>query len=189
MMVFEGVIGALASVGIFELYLPFLLLFSIFFAILEKTKIFAFDKDKLNTKVDVILAFIISLYIIAFSPIAGVIGLWFGTLFAAVGATLVALIIFFLVVGLMVSPWWGDVLESKSWKWLIPIGVIIAFLIVLGSTFGGVLGGTGGTISIPGLTSQDIVFLTLVVITILIIYWMIRAPGKNKEGKWFLKPD
>jgi len=191
MMVFEGVIGALASVGIFELYLPFLLLFAVFFAILEKTKIFAFKAENPNTKVDVLLSFIISLYIVAFSPVAGGIGLWFANLFAMVGVTLMSIIVFFLVIALMVAPWWDQVVgkDAKGWKWLIPVGVIIAFLIILGSSFGGVLAGAGGTITVPGLSSQDIVFLTLVIITILIIYWMIRPSKGAAGGKWFLQPE
>jgi len=188
MMVFEGVITALASVGIFELYLPFLLLFAIFFAILQKSRVFAIGKDTPNTKIDILLSFIISLYIVAFSPVAGIIGLWFANLFASVGVALISILVFFLVIVLMIAPWWDEALKSKSWKWLIPLGVIIAFLIVLGSTFGGVLAGAGGTVTIPGLSSQDILFLTLVIITILIIYWMTR-PAKGTPSKWFMTPE
>ena len=182
MMVVEGVIAALASVGIFELYMPFLLMFAIFFAILEKTKLFD------NRNVDVLLAFIFSLYIVAFSPVAGVIGYWFSGLFASVGVVLVSIIIFFLVIGLLISPWWSKGLESKSWKWLIPLGVVVAFLIVLGSTFGGVT--AAGTISIPGLSSEDILFLTLVILTVLIIYWMTRGSGGKgaKEARMLFEP-
>jgi len=187
MMVFEGVIAALASVGIFELYLPFLLLFAVLFAILQKSKIFAFKADAPNTKVDILFAFIVSLYIVAFSPVAGAIGLWFANLFAAVGVTLISIIVFFLVIVLMISPWWDEALESKSWKWLIPLGAVVAFLIVLGSTFGGAIG-AGGAITIPGLSSQDVLFLTLVIITILIVYWMTRPSAALKGGQWFMKP-
>jgi hypothetical protein len=183
MMVFEGVITALASVGIFELYLPFLLLFAIFFAILEKTKIFG-EKSRIN----ILLSFIISLYVVAFSPISGTIGLWFANLFAATGAVLISIIIFFLVVGLMVAPWWSDVAKAKGWKWLIPLGIIIAFLIVLGSTFGGVTG-VSGTVTIPGLSSQDLLFLTLVIMTVIIVWWMTRGEKSQTKGQWFLQPE
>ena len=176
MMVFEGVIAALASVGIAALYLPFLLLFAIFFALFAKTKIFGEE----NSKINVLLSFLISLYIVAFSPVSGTIGLWFASVFAATGIVLVSVIIFFLVVALMIAPWWSQVTGSKNWwKILLILAIVVAFLIVTGNAFSGM--GPGGTITIPGLSSQDVVFLTLVIITIIIIWWMTKT-GKAEAG-------
>jgi hypothetical protein len=183
-MVFEALWTALGSVGIFGVYLPFLLVFAIFYAIFRKTKIFGE-----YSRVDILLSVLMSLYIVAFSPVAGTIGLWFANLFAMTGVVLVSIIIFFLVIGLLVAPWWSDVIAKKAaWKILVPLGIVVAFLIVMGSTFGGVV---GGTITIPGLSSQDLLFLTLVIITVIVIWWMTR-PGKGGErpsGKLFWEPS
>jgi len=182
-MVFEGVIAALASAGVAGLYLPFLLLFAILYALFIKTKIFGDENQKIN----VLLSFIISLYIVAFSPVSGTISAWFASIFAATGIILVSAIVFFLVVGLMVAPWWKEVAGSKSWwRVILILGIVVAFLIVTGNTFSGV--SATGTVSIPGLSGQDVLFLTLVVITILIIYWMTRGAG-GKPARWSLLPE
>lgn len=181
-MVFEGVIAALAASGVAGLYLPFLLLFAVFFALFTKTKIFGE-----SPKIVILLSFIISLYIVAFSPVSGTIGLWFAQIFAATGMVIVSVIIFFLVVGIMVAPWWGSVAGTKTWwKLLLILGIVVAFLIVTGNAFSGV--GATGTVTIPGLSGQDVLFLTLVVITVLIIYWMTRGGG-GKPARWSLLPE
>ena len=64
---FRGVIGLLDRIGVYDIVLPFLLVFTIMFAILEKTKIFGVDKiDKvevtkknINAMVSIIVAFIV----------------------------------------------------------------------------------------------------------------------------------
>ena len=182
-MVFEGVIAALAASGVAGLYLPFLLLFAIFYALFTKTNIFGESKN-----VSVLLSFIFSLYIVAFSPVSGMIGLWFASFFATAGIFIVSVIVFFLVLAVMLAPWWGDLLKNKKGLYVIvPIAIVIAFLIVLGNAFGGV--GAGGTITIPGLSSQDILFLALVIITILIIYWFTRPTKAGAGTKWELMPS
>lgn len=183
-MVFEQIFATLGSQAIFAVYLPFLLMFALFFAVLTKTNIFG-KKETPNTRVNILLSIIFSLYIVAFSPVSGTLATWIASLFAATGVTLVSIMVFFLVIGLMVSPWWDKVLEAGSWKWLIPLGAIFAFLIVLGSTFSGV---GIGPVTIPGLSSQDLVFLMLVIITIIIIFWMTSKAKDVTPGQWFLKP-
>ncbi len=181
-MVFEVIWTALGSAGVAGLYLPFLLLFAVFYALFTKTKIFGE-----SPRIVILLSFIISLYIVALSPISGTIGLWFASIFAATGVVIVSAIIFFLVVGIMIAPWWKGVSETKHWwKLLLILGIVVAFLIVTGNTFSGV--GATGTVTIPGLSGQDIVFLTLVIITILIIYWMTKG-GPGKPARWSLLPE
>ena len=185
-MVFEGVIAALAASGIAGVYLPFLLLFAILFALLTKTKIFG---D--NNRVSALLAILMSLYVVAFSPVSGSIGLWFAQVFAALGITLVSIIVFFLVVGLLVAPWWdsfaGKGAKGKWWKVLIPLGIIIAFLIVTSNTFSGM--GAGGIISIPGVSSADLLFIALVIITLVVLWYLIGGGSEGKPARLSLLPE
>lgn len=180
-MVFEGVISALVSAGVFGLYLPFLLIFAIFFALLQKTKIFGDKAQKING----IISIIASLYLVAFSPVSETIGLWFAMVFATTGVVLVSILVMILVVGLLVAPWWTeDRFKGKDVpKALIGLGIIIGGLILIGAGFGNI--GPGGMIEIPGLTSQDMVFLILIVITIIILYWLVGGEA-GKKGRLFL---
>lgn len=181
-MVFEGVIAALAASGISGIYLPFLLLFAILFALLTKTKMFG------SNRINALLAIIISLYIVAFSPIAGGIGAWFGQIFATLGITLVSIIVFFIVVAMMVAPWWDNITkDSKWWKILIPLAIVIGFLIIAGNAFSGI--GVSGTVSMPGLSSADILFIALVIITLIILWYLVGGGGKGKTSRWSLLPE
>ena len=53
----------------------------------------------------------------------------------------------------------------------------------MSSTFGGVISGVGGAVAVPGLTSQDLVFLALIIITLLILWWIVGGvKGKPSEA-------
>ncbi len=52
---FGDTINLLREVGVFDFLLPFLLIFSIIFAILEKTKILGEDKSNINIIVSTVI--------------------------------------------------------------------------------------------------------------------------------------
>ena len=64
--VFRGIIGFLEQIGIYDVILPFLLVFTIIFAILEKTKVLGTEtiEGKRYTKknINAMVAFVISFY-------------------------------------------------------------------------------------------------------------------------------
>ena len=60
----EKIIEILRNFGIFDYYLPFLLTFSIFYALLTKTKIFGEGAKKINAAI----ALVAALYITIFTP-------------------------------------------------------------------------------------------------------------------------
>lgn len=68
--VFRGVIGFLDKIGVYDVILPFLLVFTIMYAILEKTRVLGEDKDsKGNTytkkNLNSIVAFVIAFFVVA----------------------------------------------------------------------------------------------------------------------------
>ena len=75
--VFRGTIEFFGRLGIYDVILPFLLVFTIVFAILEKTKIFGteeIDKKKYPRKnLDAMVAFVIAFFVIASSQLVEVI--------------------------------------------------------------------------------------------------------------------
>ncbi len=61
-----GVVDFLKAFGFFDIVLPFLLIFTITFAVLEKSKIFGADGNgKANQRVDAMVAFTIALFFVA----------------------------------------------------------------------------------------------------------------------------
>lgn len=71
---FRGMIGFLNKLGVYDVILPFLLVFTIIFAILEKTKIFGVEKDGLTKKnINAMVAFVIAFLVIASTKLVAVI--------------------------------------------------------------------------------------------------------------------
>jgi hypothetical protein len=172
-MVFEGIIGAIAVSGMFPVYLAFLLVFAIIFGILANTKILG-----AKPQIDAVVAFIIGLYLVAFSPMAVPISQWFVTIFSAASVVIVSLLVFILVIAMLLSPFWTQISGKDMtgiWGLLAVLGIVIGGLIVFGSSFG-----FGGTI--PTVSSQDIVFILFVVITLLLVYFIIGGGGGKKPG-------
>jgi len=166
-MVFE----ALLTAGVFPVYLAFLLVFAIIFALLQYTKVLGG-----TGKIDALIALIVSLYLVALSPLAGAVSLFFVDMFATVGVFLVSLLAFLLIIGLLAWPAWQSVFGKEA-KWgkygLLILAIIIGFLIVSGASFGGV--GIPGAPTIPTISQQDLIFLGLVILTLIIVFWMIKG--------------
>jgi hypothetical protein len=187
--------GLLTSASIFELYLPFLFVFAVFYALLVKTKVFG--KGSYANRINAIVAIIIGLYVVVFSPLGPTISMFFADMFALGSIGIVTLLIFVMVVGLLLGPF---VTTEEGWnklgKKMLPILVLLAFLFALGLFFssatmsgllGNAFGGVGGTINFIGieLTGEDIALIVLIVITIIILYWLTSGEEGIKEVKLF----
>ena len=176
--------GLLSSADVYALYLPFLFVFAVFYALLVKTKVFG--KGGNVNKINAVVAIIISLYVVIFSPLALSISTFFASMFALGSISIVTLLIFIMLVGLLLGPF---VTEERGWeklgKRMLPILVILAFLFTLGlffssaamaDWFGGVVAPSFGL----GLSGEDLALIVLIVITIIILYWLTAGeePGK-----------
>jgi hypothetical protein len=134
--IFGGVIEFLNRLGIYDIILPFLLIFSILFAILEKTKVLGYDEiqgQKYTKKsINAIVAFVISFLVVASSNLVRVIN----EAIANIVLLLIIIIMFLMLVGTM----FGDkevTLENypnwiKFFMILIFLGIVIIFLQALG---------------------------------------------------------
>lgn len=118
-----NVIGFLQKIGIYDVVLPFLLTFTIVFAILEKTKVLGPDKKNLNSMV----AFVIGFLVIASSKIVAAI-----TQVSSQIIVLLLLSVFFLM---LVGTFFGkdeEVALTGKWKWIFMVimflGVVFIFL-------------------------------------------------------------
>ena len=75
--VFRGVIEFMVEIGVYDIVLPFLLVFTIIFAILEKTKVLGVDKVKdteyTKKNLNSIVAFVVAFLIIASTQLVAII--------------------------------------------------------------------------------------------------------------------
>jgi|SRR3989339_1810035 len=129
---FRGVISFLEQIGVYDIILPFLLVFTIMFAILEKTKVLGVDKinGKEYTKKNLnsIFAFVVAFLVIASTKLVAIIN----ETMANVVLLLILAICFLMLVGVFFGsneftlekyPGW-----TKFFMVLMFIGIVLIFL-------------------------------------------------------------
>lgn len=134
--IFRGVVDFMGKIGVYDIILPFLLVFTIVFAILEKTKILGVEKidGKEFTKKNInsMVAFVIAFLVIASTRLVAVIN--------EVMANIVLLLILAISFLLLVGTFFGSkefTLENfptwtKLFMVLMFLGIVVIFLNALG---------------------------------------------------------
>ena len=188
--VFRGIIEFFDKLGIYDVVLPFLLVFTIVFAILEKTKVLGTEKIKgydhpiTKKNLNSMVAFVVGFFVIASSQLVEII-----TKVSANMVVLLLLSIFFL---LLVGSFWKETDEPFSIKdlgrgWVILftvimfIGIISIFLMAIETP-----GGTPWLVwfleYIQGNWNSTIVgSVILMGIIIGFMFWVVKSPAPKKE--------
>src|SRR3989344_5775567 len=129
---FRGVVGFLGELGVYDVILPFLLVFTIVFAILEKTKILGTekigDKDVTKKNLNAIVSLVIAFLIIASTRLVAVIN----EVMANVVLLLVLAISFLLLVGVFFGSKEFTLKDYPGWvkffMVLMFLGIVVIFL-------------------------------------------------------------
>ncbi|MEK6964228.1 MAG: hypothetical protein AABX70_07420 [Nanoarchaeota archaeon] len=133
--VFRGSIDFFGQIGIYDVVLPFLLVFTIVFAILEKTKIFGTEKgehgDVTKKNLNAMVAFVSSFFVVASSQLVTAINQTVGQTFLL----LLLSVLFLMLVGSFHTG--GKEFElPDTWKkpmmGVMFIGIVLIFLNSLG---------------------------------------------------------
>ncbi len=130
--VFRGTIDFMVKLGIYDVILPFLLVFTIVFAILEKTAIFGYDKvdNKKYTKknLDAMVAFVVAFFVVASSKLVELIT----TVSSQVVILLLLSILFLMLVGSFAKETEEGFFLEKPWAGIFTmimfVGIIGIFL-------------------------------------------------------------
>lgn len=166
-MVFENVdfyslLNWFEGIGGFDIILPFLLIFTITFAILQKIKLFG-DKKQ----IDVVVSLIIALFLIIQKGFVKVIQ---GFL-PRVSMIVLVFIMLLLVIGIFIGS--GEWASSAM-----GLGVIIGFISVLWAI------GAALEWNVPFIdlfTEQDIAILIIMGVFILVIWLIVKEPSQKKS--------
>jgi len=129
---FRGVIEFFGQVGLYDIVLPFLLVFTILFAILEKTKILGVEKvggtELPKKNINAMVAFVVAFLVIASTRLVSVIN----TFMANIVLLMILGVSFLLLVGVFFSDKQFHLEEMSNWKRAMMIfmfiGIIIIFL-------------------------------------------------------------
>src|SRR3989338_9164838 len=147
-------IGFLQDFGFFDVILPFLLVFTIVFGILEKTKIFGVekvgDKEYPKKSVNSMIAFTIGFFVIAAKEVVQAI---------QVSLPQVVLVLIILVSFMMLAgSFMGDKtfsFEDKKWAVFLTLVSFLAVLLIFLNSFGWLdpimayIGANPGTVAVP----------------------------------------
>lgn len=134
--VFRGTLEFFGKLGVYDVILPFLLVFTIFYAILEKTKIFGIEKmeggkETTRKNLNAMTAFVVAFFVIASTRLVALIN----QVLASTVLLLLLSICFLLLVGSFHTGKEEFALK-KGWKslfmWIMFIGIVLVFLNALG---------------------------------------------------------
>lgn len=177
-----GAIIFLTKIGIYDVVLPFLLVFTIIFAIFEKTQIFGTEKiegKELTKKgLNAMVAFVIAFFVIASSQIVEIIT----DVSAQVVVLLLSVIFFLMLIGTFFKKDEPTALEGK-WRTffmtILFIGIVLIFL---------------NAIKTEGVSWLEIIIMffveyastaalasvLLIAFIIIFIVWVTKEPAKRK---------
>ncbi|MFH1592877.1 MAG: hypothetical protein ABIB47_05930 [Candidatus Woesearchaeota archaeon] len=122
-------IDFLESFGFFDIVLPFILVFTLVFAILEKTRILGEEDKHPKRNLNALVAFVIGLFVVAATSIVNVLR----DSLPVITLILVVLLCFMLLVGAFHGEKEFTFAESKGWKIFLTLVMFISVLLVFGN--------------------------------------------------------
>lgn len=184
---FRGMIGFLDTIGIYDVVLPFVLVFTIAFAILEKTRVLGteeIDKVKYTKKpLNALVAFVISFFVVGSGELVGILT----TVSSQAVILLMASILFLLLVG---SFWQekehGVFLEgayNKLFMVIMFVGIVLIFLNAIKTKSGKSWLDFGWSWLSKNWNNNWVSAIIFLVIVIIFMYFVLREPRKKEEKK------
>jgi len=126
---FRNVLDLMNRIGLYDVVLPFLLVFTVVFAVLEKTKIFGTvkrdDVETTKKNLDAIVAFVIAFFVVASARLVEII--------TDVSSNIVLMMLFsfffLILVGMLIQSEKGIELQG-GWKVLFYVLTFVALIII-----------------------------------------------------------
>ncbi len=182
---FRGVIDFFDTIGLYDVVLPFILVFTIVFAILEKTKVLGMEKvgdhEYTRKNLNAMVAFVISFLVVASSQLVEIIT----TVSAQIVILLLLSVLFLLLVGSFYKEAEGGYLQG-GWQtffmFVMFIGIVLIFL-------GAITNSNGDTwldvfwnyVSQNGKGGNAIGSIILLIILVLFMVYIVKTPNKHEK--------
>lgn len=164
-----SLVSSLESTGVFQYLLPFLLVFTVIFAILEKTALFGTDGEK-NTKtgINAVVGAILGLLVITQWQVVEKMNLFL--------PKMSLMVIIFVMILILIGIMGVDVAKGPRgiFALLLGIGAIVGIYWSLGSEF---------DLRMPNWVLDNQGTITLVAIILLVMYVITKSKNKDPNGK------
>ena len=168
--------GQLQSIGVYDFLLPFLLVFTVIFAILEKTRLMGTDQNqKPKTNINTILALIIGLIVVVQTSIVQIINNYLSKM----ALFIVIILIFLLVLGIFGANVEGGITGGVAGFFVLVVA-ILAVVWALSPELG------FSDIFNRYLPSDSDRGLILFIVIFIVVVWLVtRQPGEHQqENVW-----
>ena len=183
-------IAASKEFGVFEFYLPFIIVFAIFYGLLSKANVFGTDKKGKN--LNLVISGVAALFVIAYTPVGITLVEYFGAMFTGTVIVLVTLLASLMILSMLLGMAGVGITVSKAGIIFILIAILLAI---------GVFVASGGAaifpwlifpdVSIPevpipaipaiGLSMQDIAMILMFFGTLVVVWWVQREEKAPKK--------
>lgn len=178
----QGSIDFLESFGFFDIVLPFILVFVIVFAILEKTRILGEEDKQPKRNINALVGFVIGLFVVAATNVVHVLR----EALPLITLVLIVLISFMLLVGAFHGEKEFTFAESRGWRIFLTLVMFIAVLLIFGNfietdsgetwleAFWDFVTGDLGS----GAVVSTVIFLAIIIFVV----WFVGWGGKENKG-------
>ncbi|MBT3406094.1 hypothetical protein HN419_02900 [Candidatus Woesearchaeota archaeon] len=176
---FRGIIDFFARLGIYDVILPFLLVFTIVFAALEKTKVFGMEKmpdgnEYTKKNLNSMVAFVVAFLVIASSRIVAIIN-------QSIAQVVVILIIMFcilMVLGFFAYSEKEEVVLSGTMKGFFVIVTVVSIVTI----FFNAIGWLDPVLFyvMNNLTGNVIGSIILIAVVVGFMYYITKSPDKSE---------
>lgn len=169
------ILTELDNFGVFSYLFPFLIIFAITFAILQKTKLFGDSKEDGNKNVSGINA-IIALSVGFLSLLNDFVRTFFTTIFPRFGVALAIFLVLLILIGFFYKPDAKGKSSSLSWiGWVLGIGVVLWAWSEWGYIF-------GGGFEIHNFLDNYFWGLIFLIGIGALIYWIVKGDSGGSKG-------
>ena len=166
---FNEWVEAFSDVGGFSVILPFLLVFAVTFAVLQKIGLFgSSDSDAKGKKINAVVSLIMAAFLVSQTELVRILQ----EFLPRVSMIVVVLLMLLLVVGIF----------TKSSTWNTPalgIGVVIALVAIVWAI--GAAAGWGVPL-VDEITEQDVAVLLMLGVFVLVVWMVVKEPSGQDSG-------
>ncbi|MFH1316827.1 MAG: hypothetical protein ABII01_04875 [Candidatus Woesearchaeota archaeon] len=171
----ENFVRDINSWGLLDVLLPFLLIFTLFYAVLHKTKVFGDDKKNINIVVSLIIGLIVVIPHVTNTYPADwdVVNIINGAL-PAIAAVVVAVIMLLILIGA-----WGG--QAKWTKGSLATWIFIISLLIVIWAFGAAAGRLPGWDWVRDMFGQEAIAIIIILLVFAIIIAFITSGDKGTQ--------
>jgi hypothetical membrane protein len=176
---FRGVLEFFVRLGVYDVVLPFLLVFTIVFAILEKTKVFGTEKTKdgefTRKNMNAMTAFVVAFLVIASSRLVAIIN----ETMANMVLLLMMSVCFLILIGSFMRETKEGVFLQKGWATFFTIIMFVGIVLIFFNALGWLE--PAWEYLLQHYDSTAVASIILIVGMVALVYWIVKEPKTKKE--------